>query len=154
MDVRIVGVNLPGRRFDDSGPSGAVHDDVRVGVQRGRETEQLAPGDAESIVFELDLHPVGDHDARGPYSQGRPGERFVYLVWVAGPQNRMFRRAKLMLGDVPASVWKEAQAPGRMLEGTLGLTDAKGGPVCARVRPGVVQWRTVDGGAEVATKGG
>lgn len=144
MDVRIIGVNLPGRRFDDSRLSGIVYEDVQVGVQRGRETEQLAAGDADSVAFELALQPAGDRDARGPYAQGKAGERFVYLVWVAGAQRRMFRRAKLMLQDIPDRVWEQAQAPGRLLEGTLGLTDGRGGPVCARVKPGLVRWESVE----------
>ncbi|MGQ0519683.1 MAG: DUF5990 family protein [Actinomycetota bacterium] len=144
IDIRIVGVSLPGRRFSDGGPGGCVYDDVRIGVQRGRDVDQLAPGDAASVVLNLDLRPVEEREARGPYVHGRRGERFLYLVWVAGDDRIMFRRAKLMLNDIPESAWEEAQAPGRILEGTLALTDARGGPLCARVRPGVVSWRSID----------
>jgi hypothetical protein len=51
----------------------------------------------------------------------------------------MFRRAKLMLADVPAEVLDSAAASG-LLVGRLGLTDANGQPRCARVRPPQIRW--------------
>ena len=143
MRVRIRGTDLPGDRFDDGRYSGCVYGDVMVGVQRGREVQQLARADAAVVTFELELRPHGGQDARGPYAQGRPGERFVYLTWVAGPDRQMFRRAKLMLADIPAPVWRAAQAEGWALEATLGLTDARGGPRCGRLTAGEVSWTAV-----------
>ena len=113
-----------------------------VGVQRGRVAEQFVPGDAAEAVFDLSLTPVGPGEARGPFVQGRRGERFLYLVWASGAERTMFRRLKLMLADVPPEVWEAAQQPGRRLEAHLGLTDARGGPLCARVVPPRVTWRT------------
>jgi hypothetical protein len=51
----------------------------------------------------------------------------------------MFRRAKLMLSDVPVGVLKAAVKSG-LLVGRLGLTDAKGQPTCAGVRPPDIRW--------------
>ncbi len=51
----------------------------------------------------------------------------------------MFRRAKLMLADVPGDVLESAVASG-LLVGSLGRTDAKGHPVCARVKPPQIRW--------------
>lgn len=51
----------------------------------------------------------------------------------------MFRRAKLLLGAVPPEVLAAAVRSGR-LTGRLGLTDAKGHPLCARVVPPTVRW--------------
>ena len=132
--MRIVGTDLPGRRFSE-------YEDVRVGVQRGRDSEQFVPGDAPEAVFELSLTPVAPGEARGPFVQGRRGERFLYLVWASGPERTMFRRLKLMLGDVPAEAWEAAQRPGHRLGARLGLTDSCGGPLCARVVPPRVAWR-------------
>ena len=102
----------------------------------------------------LDLHPgapqagwsldctIDGTDVRGPYIQGPPGGRFIYLSWGAvddGGQFNMFRRAKLMFEDVPADVLESAAQTG-LLIGTLALTDAKGNPVCARVRPPQIRW--------------
>ena len=114
---------------------------MHVGVQRGREAEQLVPGDAAEAVFDLSFTPLEPGEARGPFVHGRRGERFVYLVWVSGPDRAMFRRLKLLLADVPADVWVAAQRPGHRLEAHLGLTDGRGGPRCARVVPPVVVWR-------------
>ena len=113
---------------------------MRVGVQRGREGEQFVAGDAPEAVFDLELTPVGPAEARGPFVQGRRGERFLYLVWAAGADRTMFRRLKLLLADVPATVWVAAQEPGHRLEARLALTDGSGGPRCARVRPPDVAW--------------
>jgi hypothetical protein len=51
----------------------------------------------------------------------------------------MFRRAKLMLDAVPPDVLRRAVDSGRLV-GRMGLTDDKGHPRCAAVRPPVVEW--------------
>jgi Family of unknown function (DUF5990) len=66
---------------------------------------------------------------------------------VDGGRFSMFRRAKLMLADVPAEVLDSAAATG-LLVGRLGLTDANGQPRCARVRPPQIRW-TADVSQEV-----
>ena len=101
------------------------------------------PGDAGEAVFDLELTPVAPGEARGPFVQGRKGERFLYLMWAAGPDRTMFRRLKLMLADVPPEVWEAAARPAHRLEAHLGLIDGCGGPLCARVVPPKVTWRAV-----------
>jgi hypothetical protein len=104
------------------------------------------PGDADGAAWELDAAaatgPDGAVDLRGPYIQGRPGGRFIYLSWgavdAAGSFTR-FRRAKLMLDAVPPQVLRDAADRG-VLAGRLRLTDAKGEPVCASVRPPAIDW--------------
>ena len=54
----------------------------------------------------------------------------------------MFRRAKLMLDAVPPDVLRAAERSGSLVA-RLGLTDAKGGPLCAAVRPPVVTWSAI-----------
>jgi hypothetical protein len=51
----------------------------------------------------------------------------------------MFRRAKVWLDVVPADVLSRARRTGTLV-GTLGLTDQKGNPTCASVRPPMVEW--------------
>jgi hypothetical protein len=85
--------------------------------------------------------PAG-RDLKGPYIQGPPGARFVYLSWgqVDQPESFvMFRRAKLMFDAIGPDVL-EAAARSGLLVGRLGLTDAKGNPLCASVRPPVITW--------------
>ena len=109
--------------------------------RRPPELLDLQPGDATEVTWTIDCQVDGS-DIRGPYIQGRPGDRFIYLNWRSvddGGNMEMFRRAKLMLADVPAAVLDEAAASG-LLVGRLGLTDGKGQPLCASVRPPQIGW--------------
>jgi hypothetical protein len=88
-------------------------------------------------------------DLKGPYIQGPRGGRFIYLSWgtVDDPGTfEMFRRAKVWLEAVPLPVVERA-VDGGLLVGRLGLTDPKGHPLCASVRPPAIEWAA---GASVA----
>ena len=131
--VRLVveGHHLPGL-------SCGSHTGVHVGVQLRREPHELVPADAASARWELDVEVLdrdGVTDFRGPAVQGRRGERFVYLTWgeVRGETFEMFRRAKLMLADVPDPTLPVVVA-------RVHLTDERGLPRCARLRPPAVEW--------------
>ncbi|MDC0674733.1 DUF5990 family protein [Nannocystis radixulma] len=145
MQIRIVGTDLPGRRF--CAPDAGTYDNVHVGLQRGKEPVQLVAGDAASAEFVADvaLVRVGDViDARGPFVHGPRGERFLYLTWGAVGDDggfAMFRRAKLCFADIDAALLAEAADRGVDLTATISLTDARGGPRCARVRPPAIAWR-------------
>lgn len=120
-EVRLVirGRHLPGRVCGG-------HADVHVGLQVGRTPEQLVPGDAAEAQWTTEIRR-GDGDFRGAAVQGRRGERFVYLTWGtgAGESFTMFRRAKLMLADLPAGADEVTV--------TVDLTDEHGMPRCARL---------------------
>ena len=137
--VELRGTRLPGARFEDRGA-------VRVGIQAGREVADDIPADAEEATFAATLRvarmPDGAFDFRGPYVFGTRGDRFLYLCWGerTGGWWDGFRRAKIKLGNVPPAVWEEAIAEGRAVIGSLELTDAKGGPKCASLRPEEVEW--------------
>jgi hypothetical protein len=82
-------------------------------------------------------------DFRGPAVHGRRGERFLYLTWGNVEEDgsfRMFRRAKLMLGDVDPTIVRRAADTGAALRADVHLTDGRGGPMCARVRPPAIGW--------------
>jgi len=90
--------------------------------------------------------PAGT-DLKGPYIQGPPGGRFFYLSWGTVDDTAgftLFRRAKLGLDAVPADVLGQALDLG-LLVGRLGLTDPKGNPLCAAVRPPVIEWSAAAG---------
>ncbi|GAB7145606.1 DUF5990 family protein [Mycobacterium riyadhense] len=143
MQIKIVGTQLPGR---ECGPGAGFpgYSNIHVGVQRKNRRDELLDlhaGDAPTAVWTLDC-VVDGTDVRGPYIQGPPGGRFIYLNWGAvdsAGHVMQFRRAKLMLADVPVAVLEAAAVSG-LLVGRLGLTDAKGHPVCARVRPPLITW--------------
>lgn len=145
MRITIHGHDLPGRRWDcQEGPVENVH----VGLQVGSAPAELVPGDAPSATWQLDVRVLtgadGALDVRGPGVHGRPGERFVYLTWgaVDGEDGSfaMFRRAKLMWADIDADLLRSAEASGRGLRADVSLTDERGGPRCARVRPPAIRW--------------
>ena len=139
LNVRIVGERLPGRTFES-------HTNVHVGVQRGDEVVQVQPGDAPSVrfTFGIVLRELEDGglDFRSPFVHGKPGERFFYLSWgdVADDGTfSMFRRAKLLLSAVPSGL---VTAKTGSIEAYLSLTDDKGGPLCAAVKPPAISWST------------
>ena len=142
MQVRIEGTDLPGRRWCD-------RDNVHVAVQRDREPEGLVPGDADAATWRFEvrtrLTDDGELDLAGPYVHGKRGDRFFYLTWGdvgSDGSFEMFRRAKLHVADISPALLTAA-AGGAGLVARLGLTDGRGGPVCARVRPPAVTWTTI-----------
>jgi hypothetical protein len=148
VQIRIEATDLPGRACGPSPDSPDGHRDIHVGVQRrGRPDELLGlvPGDRTSVTWTMDCTAVptpAGFDIKGSYVQGPPGARFIYLSWgtVDDPQSfTMFRRAKLMLDAVAPAVLDAAASDG-VLMGRLGLTDPKGHPLCAAVRPPVIEW--------------
>ncbi len=141
VPLRIVGRRLPGSSW--SGRTG-----IHVGVQRGNEVVGHVPGDAGEALFDLEvtveLDADGAVDFRGPYVHGRRGERFLYLSWDEAGEDggfTMFRRLKLHLVPLTEGRNGEALAAAQRLEAFLELTDPKGRPVSASVRPPWVLWR-------------
>ncbi|GGO44970.1 DUF5990 family protein [Streptomyces lasiicapitis] len=135
LTLRIVGRDLPGAECGG-------YRDVHVAVQRGAEPDRPVRADAAEVVFEFEVSVVaaadGTPDFKGPYVQGKRGERFFYLTWgelPPGGEFAMFRRAKLWFADVPEAVLTAGVGVGE-----VGLTDEKGMPLCAGVRPPGVAW--------------
>nr|WP_246199494.1 DUF5990 family protein [Actinomadura syzygii] len=66
----------------------------------------------------------------------------MYLSWGAVDGTgafTMFRRAKLVLDAVDSAALHAARGHGRLIA-RLGLTDADGGPLCAAIRPPLIDW--------------
>jgi hypothetical protein len=145
--IRIEAYDLPGRSCGPSPERPNGHHEIEVGVQRKNKPDELmgqVRADAKCATWEVQATPVSSDpsDFRGPYVSGPPGGRFIYLSWgvVEGPGSfEMFRRAKIMFDGIPTDVMAEAQASG-VLVGRLGLTDPKGNPTCAAVRPPLIEW--------------
>jgi hypothetical protein len=148
VQIRIEARELPGGSCGPGPDAPGGHARVHVGVQRrGRPGELLGlvSGGAPAATWTLDCEVIpaaAGPDLRGPYIQGPPGGRFIYLSWVSAGDDgilSMFRRAKLWLTAVPPEVLREAAGRGA-LAGRLGLTDNRGAPRCAAVRPPVIEW--------------
>jgi hypothetical protein len=145
--IHIEASDLPGRTCPP-GDGFPGYSGIHVGVQRRDRRDELLdlhPGDATSAAWTLECVATprpGGVDLRGPHIQGRPGGRFIYLSWGtvddAGVFS-MFRRAKLMLDAVDAGTVDDAVRSGRLL-GRLRLTDGRGEPLCAAVRPPRIEW--------------
>jgi hypothetical protein len=145
VKLRIIGRRLPGSSW--SGRHG-----IHVGVQRGGQVVGLVTGDAADAVFDVDLDIVegsdGQPDFRGPYVNGRRGERFVYLSWgEVGDDGdfAMFRRLKLHLAPLLEQTTPQSLFSARRIQAILELTDTRGRPLAASVRPPWVTWRLGSG---------
>ncbi len=145
VPVRIVGRRLPGSSW--SGRNG-----IHVGVQCGAEVIGLVIGDSADAVFDIDIDIVadssGEPDFRGPFVHGRRGERFVYLSWGEVDDTgtfAMFRRLKLHLAPLVELSSAETVVAAKKIQAVLELTDTRGRPLAASVRPPWVTWR-INGG--------
>ena len=145
MRIVIEAHHLPGVDFVSQGVP--LHN-VHVAVQIGKQPVGLVRGDADSARWEIDVRTViadGSVDVRGPAVHGKKGERFLYLTWGdvgAGDSFAMFRRAKLMIGDIEPELLAAAARDDGLLIASLPLTDEHGCPRCARVKPPVIRWRS------------
>ena len=148
MVIRILGHDLPGSSCGPGPDYPDGHPNIHVAVQRRNkpgELRGLVRGDAAVAEWELECsateHASGV-DLRGPFLQRGPGARFVYLSWGVVDEAgafTMFRRAKLMLDGVPPDVLGQAVETGTLI-GRIGLTDEKGNPSCAAMRPPLIDW--------------
>jgi hypothetical protein len=106
---------------------------------------ELVPGDAAGARWEFDVTLKANEagvDFGGPYVRGNSGDRHVGLAWgdVEDGAFHLFRGAKLRLDQVDAATLHDAAEADRCLLGRVGLTDAKGNPRCASVRPPTIVW--------------
>ncbi len=131
--------NFPGRAFD-------FHSNVHLGVQRGDETIWETPGDTTACTFDVPVQVGENKDGSpnflGPFVHGPVGGRFLYLVWFnkIGGLKMGFRRAKVNLQHLGWPTINAAIFTQKNIEATLTLTDKKGGPVCASLKPEHINW--------------
>ena len=145
MLIRIEGYELPGGMCGPGADFPDGHHNIHVAVQgrRAQDLYGLIGADAQTVRWELActiVSPPPATDLRGPTIHGSPERRFIYHSWGvvdAAGVFTMFRRAKLWLDAVPAAVMARARG---LLVGRLGLTDDKGWPLCAAVRPPRIGW--------------
>jgi hypothetical protein len=147
MRIAIEGLNLPGRRCGPN-PEGEMYDNVHVGIGVHRDPIELVPGDAPAARWQIDVRTSraadGSVDFHGRFVHGNRGDRFLYLNWgtvAADGSFALFRRAKLSLSEVDQTLVESVIRSNGVLACTVNLTNAKGQPTCARVRPPKIEWR-------------
>lgn len=117
--------------------------DVTFAIQRGRD-ELLAPSKviAKALVFDLSIRiserkAGGAPNVLGPYAQGKPDDRFLYLNsgTMAGQEDSCWtRRAKIKTGGINWKLIKQTLVtPGAVLEVVIDGRAKDGGPCCATV---------------------
>ncbi|MDP9843094.1 DUF5990 family protein [Streptosporangium lutulentum] len=147
MQIQIEAFDLPGHSCATA-PGFPGYTGIHVAVQHRDRTKDLLdpqPGGATSATWTLECAatttPSGV-DLKGPYIQGRPEDRFIYLSWGTMDEAGAFtpfRRAKLMIDAIDPATAEAATRSGLLLA-RLRLTDAKGQPLCAAVRPPLIEW--------------
>ena len=163
MTVVIEGTELPGLTCQPE-PDGLLHRNIHValattarGIAEGQSwlNVPLKPGpalepfrgDAKQVRWEVTVTVRGSaddgYDFTGPSVGGDRTDRYLGLVWGDVPGDgtlQMFRGAKLRLVDVPPDLFTQAMRPGHRLVARVRLTDDRGNPVCARLRPSHLTW--------------
>ena len=168
LTVMIEGFDLPGLTCGPE-PGGPVHHNIHValsgpGTNRRDQAEpgdsqralvmpgrpglafEPVPGDAPSARWEVTVTVRCDQDGfdfSGPFVRGDRTDRHLGLAWGDVPGDgtlRVFRGAKFRLADIDPGLIEPAMLPGQRLLARVRLTDARGNPVCARVRPPAITW--------------
>jgi Family of unknown function (DUF5990)/Domain of unknown function (DUF5655) len=163
MTVVIEGTELPGLTCQPE-PDGTVHRNIHIALattakgiadgqpwltvplKPGLATDPF-PGDAKQARWEVAVTVRGSaedgYDFTGPSVGGDRTDRHLGLVWGDVPGDgtlQLFRGAKLRLVDVPPGLITSAVRPGHRLVAQVRLTDDRGNPVCARMRPSHLAW--------------
>jgi hypothetical protein len=123
---------------------------LHLGIQRDDEIVDSTPVDAKEIVFKPTLRAQRNADGStnflGPFAHGPKSERFIYLVWatkLGKASMQMVGRIKLHLNHLTWQTVAAAAEHDEPLRTRLALTNAKGKPVTASVRPDVADWQAL-----------
>ena len=158
MTVVIEGFDLPGRTCQPESAEPA-HQNVHVALT-GRDKDRPAltvpgtpglaiepvPGDSATARWEFPVTVKRDDDGfdfAGLYVRGDRSDRHFGLAWGDVPGDgtlRIFRGAKFRFADIDPGIIEQAMRPGYQLTVRVRLTDARGNPVCASIRPPQVAW--------------
>lgn len=129
-------------------PAGVV-----FAVQHGRDQlhqPNRSSGEPLSFDFAVRARPAGNAGGvrlLGPFVQGPPSGRFVYVnsgTYAGDASSCWSRRAKVSLNSVTEQLLGElAASPGARLEARIAGTAKDGGPACATVPLFGTGWRAV-----------
>jgi hypothetical protein len=138
--IEIVCTDLPGEKWD-GGSS------LYLGIQCDEQTIESASAGSKRVVFRPVLRARRNIDGSanflGAFAHGPRTERFIYLVWVIVQGKvpvKMVGRIKLHLNHIKWRSVEKAVGGSKPIRVTLALTNSKGKPVMASVRPDVAKW--------------
>jgi hypothetical protein len=158
IPVVIDGFDLPGRSCNPE-PDGTGHDNVHVALRSDVkerpglivpeapwQAAEAVRGDAATARWELEINVLrydDGFDFGGPFVRGDRTDRHLNLVWGdvrADGTFVLFRGAKLRLVDIDRALIEQVTQPDHVLVARVRLTDQRGNPICARVRPPDIAW--------------
>ena len=132
--------------------------DVPLCLQQGK--DELVPPSAvsgEQVSFDFTVNIANDRtngppNFRGPYVQGPPAGRFIYInagTYAGQADSCWSRRAKVPLAGITWELIEEVLSKsGAVLEARIAGTAGDGGPACATVRLLAGGWQVLnDAGA-------
>ncbi len=139
--IRLHCIELPGCEVDG-------RTKVRLGIQKGKDVIEDVLAEAAEITFTCLLRvernsETGKPNFLGPYAQGTPQVRFLYLCWgerKAGAWEG-FGRAKIHLKAIAWDDVAQSVATGEPIEAIIKMTDKKGNPIYASVREDQISWK-------------
>src|SRR6185295_14682012 len=134
--------DLPIRLVLVDPPSG-----IDYGIQRGSgaqyETLFVQQRKKSDVIFDFSLSVAenrkdGQPSFRGPFAQGPPASRFIYIdvgTYAGQKDTQWSRRMKIPLQGITWELIKKTTSkPGQKLLGRIPGTGKDGGPSCATVR--------------------
>jgi hypothetical protein len=148
MIVEIRGSDLPGLRCGPA-PDGNFDENIHVGLHADPRPSSSSvgtrrpPGGSSRSPFATSRTGSTSEDRRPREARGGP-PRAPLGTLDDGGSFTVFRAAKLRFSDVDPSALRHAVKSGGRLIGSIGLTDDRGWPRCASVRPPDVTWSAVE----------
>ncbi len=140
VKIQIFCQNLPGSQFEE-------RTSVRLGIQKGTVVIEDVAGDRQSASFIVPLtvstnSKTGKPNFLGPFAQGTPDERFIYLCWGERHNGTWdgFRRAKIHLSHLSYEAIDKAMESGQAIKVVVNMTNDKGGPLCASIKGDKIKW--------------
>ena len=121
---------------------------IFLGIQRKQEILEETPATHKEKIFKVQVKlsegKNGQPNFTGAYVFGKTGDKFLYLVWFIKTSmgNEGFRRAKIKLQDLSWKQIRRAIVRQDPIRARIILTDAKGGPICASVKPPYIEWES------------
>jgi len=124
------------------GPPAGVDFGLQEGHGNDYQTVQTQRSKTEDLTFTFTArakqNTAGEPVFLGPFTQGPPHERFVYLdigTYAGQKETPWSRRLKIPLRGITWKMVEEAAGPSRVLETRVRGTGKDGGPTCGTIKP-------------------